>query len=85
MPYGGNLTIVAYSKKQNVTIDIKDTGEGIPQEVRDKLYSPLVTTKSKGQGFGLAVVKRMAEAINCTITFDSEQGKGTKFTLQFQT
>ncbi len=85
MPNGGNLTISAYKQKQNVTIDIKDTGEGIPQEVRDKLYSPLVTTKSKGQGFGLAVVKRMAEAINCTITFDSEQGKGTKFTLQFPT
>ena len=42
-----------------------------------------MTTKSKGQGFGLPVVKRMTEAMNGTVTFESELGKGTKFTLQF--
>jgi signal transduction histidine kinase len=42
-----------------------------------------MTTKSKGQGFGLAVVKRMVEAMNGIVTFESEEGKGTKFTLQF--
>jgi len=43
---------------------------------------PLVTTKSEGQGFGLAVCKRLVEALHGTITFDSEEGNGTKFTVK---
>jgi polar amino acid transport system substrate-binding protein len=85
MPKGGNLTISATRQKHLLKIDIEDTGEGIPKEVQSKLFTPLMTTKSKGQGFGLPVVKRMTEAMNGTVTFESEPGKGTKFTLQFST
>lgn len=42
---------------------VKDTGEGMPQEVRDRMFTPLVTTKSKGQGLGLAVVKRLVDTL----------------------
>jgi signal transduction histidine kinase len=42
----------------------------------------LFTTKSNGQGFGLAVVKRMTEALGGAVTFESEVGKGTKFILR---
>jgi signal transduction histidine kinase len=45
----------------------------------------LFTTKSKGQGFGLAVVKRMTEALGGTVTFESQQGKGTKFIIRLPT
>jgi signal transduction histidine kinase len=83
MPKGGTLTVSAHSLKNKITIDIEDTGVGIPKDVQGKLFTPLMTTKSKGQGFGLAVVKRMIEAMNGTVTFESEDGKGTKFTLQF--
>jgi signal transduction histidine kinase len=41
------------------------------------------TTKSKGQGFGLAVVKRMAEALGGTVSFEREKGKETKLTVRF--
>ena len=63
-------------------ISVEDTGEGIPEEVKDKLFTPLFTTKSKGQGFGLAVVKRLVEAQDGKISFESQQGKGTTFTIQ---
>jgi len=85
MPKGGNLTISATRQKHLLKIDVEDTGEGIPKEVQSKLFTPLMTTKSKGQGFGLPVVKRMTEAMNGTVTFKNELGKGTKFTLQFST
>jgi nitrogen-specific signal transduction histidine kinase len=39
----------------------------------------MFTTKSKGQGFGLPVVKRMTESLGGTVTFESEEGKGTTF------
>jgi signal transduction histidine kinase len=42
-----------------------------------------MTTKSKGQGFGLAVVKRLVETQGGTINFESELGKGTKFIMEF--
>ena len=82
MPNGGKLTIAASSKNGKVTITVQDTGEGIPEEVRGKLFTPLVTTKSKGQGFGLSVVKRFTEGLGGTVTFESEVGKGTKFTIE---
>ena len=55
---------------------------GISEKVRDKLFTPMFTTKSKGQGFGLAVIKRMTEALGGTVTFESQEGIGTTFTVR---
>jgi PAS domain S-box-containing protein len=81
MPEGGKLTLRAYREGGSVLITVQDTGVGIPEEVRPKLFSPLFTTKSKGQGFGLAVAKRTTEALDGTVTFESDVGKGTTFII----
>jgi len=83
MPKGGKLSLRAYRDANDTIITVRDTGMGIPEEAKSKLFQPLFTTKSKGQGFGLAVVKRLTEALNGTVTFESEEGKGTKFELRF--
>jgi signal transduction histidine kinase len=59
MPDGGKLKIQAYREAVDVVITVEDTGVGIPDDVKPKLFTPLFTTKSRGQGFGLAVVKRL--------------------------
>ncbi len=82
MPNGGKLTIKAYKEANDSIITVEDTGVGIPEEAKDRIFMPLFTTKSKGQGFGLAVVKRMTEALGGTVTFESQQGKGTKFIIR---
>ncbi len=82
MPNGGRLTIRAYQKDAQAFITIEDTGSGIPEEVKSKIFEPMFTTKSKGQGLGLAVVKRLVEAQGGTINFESEEGKGTKFIIK---
>jgi signal transduction histidine kinase len=82
MPNGGKLTVTVAAYQQKVVLTVEDTGMGIAEETRTKLFTPLVTTKSKGQGFGLAVVKRLTEAMGGTVKFDSEVGKGTKFTVK---
>jgi signal transduction histidine kinase len=82
MPDGGKLTLKATREANNIVISVEDTGIGIPEEVKAKLFTPLFTTKSKGQGFGLAVVKRMTEAMGGYTSFDSQVGKGTRFTVR---
>jgi signal transduction histidine kinase len=82
MPEGGKLNVHAFKEGNDMVITVEDTGCGIPENVRSKLFTPLFTTKSKGQGFGLAVVKRVTEALGGTVTYESEVGKGTKFILR---
>jgi PAS domain S-box-containing protein len=84
MPNGGKLTINAYKDKKTgeAVLTVADTGLGIPEAVKSKLFTPMFTTKSKGQGFGLAVIKRMAEALSGNVIFESQEGKGTKFTVR---
>lgn len=83
MPNGGRLTIKATVEVSKAVITIEDTGVGIPHEIKYKIFQPLMTTKSKGQGFGLAVAKRLVEVQNGNIVFESERGIGTKFTITF--
>jgi PAS domain S-box-containing protein len=84
MPKGGKLTVRTSQdpKKGRIIIKVKDTGVGIPKAMQEKMFKPLITTKAKGQGLGLAVVKRLIDALNGSITFESQEGKGTEFTIQ---
>ena len=82
MPDGGTLTITAKENPNNVTLTVADTGIGIPDEVKPKLFSPMMTTKSKGQGLGLAVVKRLIEGIGGSVSVESQVSKGTRFTIK---
>jgi PAS domain S-box-containing protein len=82
MPKGGKLTIQVCKTANDVILAVKDTGVGIPETVRSKLFTPMFTTKSKGQGFGLPAVKRMTESLGGTVSFESQEGKGTTFTVR---
>jgi signal transduction histidine kinase len=82
MPTGGKLMLKVKENNGFVEISVSDTGTGIPKEIQEKIFTPLFTTKSKGQGFGLAVVKKFVEQLGGTITFESQEGKGTKFTIE---
>jgi signal transduction histidine kinase len=82
MPDGGKLEITAFENGGKLIIEVSDSGSGIPDEVKSRMFEPLMTTKSKGQGFGLAVVKRLVDALGGKITFVSEEGKGTTFSIK---
>lgn len=62
-------------------VRIADNGCGIPDEIREKLFTPNFTTKSSGSGLGLAMVKNMVINAKGDITFESEVGKGTTFII----
>jgi signal transduction histidine kinase len=82
MPDGGQLTFLAYETEVSIVMTINDTGVGIPEEVIPLIFKPLVSTKAKGQGLGLAVVKRLIEALGGIIGFESQEGKGTTFRIE---
>jgi len=83
MQDGGTLTICSKPhSKEKLTLYVQDTGVGISDQIKNQIFTPLFTTKPRGQGFGLAVCKRVIEAHGGTISFESQPGKGTKFTIQ---
>lgn len=82
MPKGGKLTLKAFTVQDRAEITVEDTGGGIPEDVKPNLFKPLFTTKAKGQGLGLAVVKRLVEAQGARVWFESEFGRGAKFILE---
>ena len=65
-----------------VRINIKDNGEGIPQEMQSRIFIPNFTTKSSGTGLGLAMCKGIVEQVKGKIWFDTEKGNGTTFHVE---
>ena len=61
---------------------IEDTGPGVDPVFLPFLFKPLITNKSKGQGLGLAVCKRIVEAHNGTITIENNSDRGARIRIQ---
>ncbi len=84
MPEGGKIFISTFQEGNKNCVVIKDTGSGIPEDIRFKIFEPFFTTKgSKGSGLGLAVSLGIVKAYGGNIKVESEEGKGTTFTVYF--
>jgi PAS domain S-box-containing protein len=81
MPKGGRLVLGLKVEGHDAAITVGDTGVGIPKDNLGKLFEPLFTTRSQGQGFGLSVCRRLVGAHGGTIKVQSELGKGSTFTI----
>jgi signal transduction histidine kinase len=78
---GGRVEIITQSEYDKVIIQIKDTGRGIPEEIRNKIFDLYFTTKKDGGGVGLAVCQNIIKAHDGKIEFASTKGEGTTFTI----
>jgi len=85
MREGGTLTLkTSYDKSSSkLQVIISDTGEGITDEMKEKIFQPFFTTKSKGTGLGLAISKRLIEQHGGNIIAESNHPKGTIFRISF--
>lgn len=82
MEQGGKLVIEPTLSRDEIEITIKDNGCGIPEEHREKIFSPFFTTKRHGTGLGLNISKSIIEDHDhSAMTLKSEEGKGTSFTV----
>jgi len=83
MQRGGTLTIATTSVDGKVRCSVSDTGTGIPEDIRDKIFEAFFTTKSdvKGVGLGLSVCFGIIRQHDGEITVESEVGEGTTFII----
>ena len=84
IPYNkeGRISIKLSSKNNLAIIKVEDNGEGIPEDMIDKVFRPNFTTKSAGTGLGLAMCAKMIESLNGRIYFETEVDKGTTFFIE---
>lgn len=82
MPQGGAIDVQAYQREQSLVLEIIDTGPGISPTALPRIFDAFYSTRSGGSGLGLPTVRKIVEAHGGTIQCDSEQGKGTRFTVK---
>lgn len=83
----GKVTLTTTQQDGQFVIVVRDTGKGIPEEIRGKVFEPFFTTKpiGHGTGLGLAISYGIVKAHGGSIDFSSEPGKGTAFVLKIPT
>ena len=81
---GGTLSVDTSFDEDSICVRVSDTGTGIPEEIQNKIFEPFFTTKAagKGTGLGLAIAAQVVEDHKGTIHVQSQEGKGTTFTIQ---
>ncbi|MCM3749523.1 ATP-binding protein [Paenibacillus pasadenensis] len=83
MPEGGRITVRISVKEGWQLIEFSDTGAGMTPAQIARIGEPFRTNKKGGSGLGLTIVKRIMDAHDGRLSFNSESGKGTKVTLEF--
>jgi two-component system sensor histidine kinase HydH len=82
MPDGGVLTFETASEGDELLITVRDSGVGIPDDAKSRIFSVFYTTKPEGSGLGLFLVKRIVTDHGGTIAFNSKEGEGTCFSIR---
>jgi signal transduction histidine kinase len=80
-PDGGTISLALAQQNGTVHVWVEDTGPGIPQEARERLFRPFVSGNAGGTGLGLAIAKEISTALGGSIAIESEVGRGSRFEL----
>jgi signal transduction histidine kinase len=82
MPSGGDLEVTADLSEDWLTVTIRDSGPGIPEHVKDQIFTPFFTTKDQGTGLGLAIAHKIVEGHRGVIEVDTAPGAGSAFLIR---
>ncbi|MDX1420199.1 MAG: ATP-binding protein [Rubricoccaceae bacterium] len=78
----GRITTRTWRDEAHAWAEVEDTGTGIPEGVREKIFQPNFSTKTSGMGLGLAIVQKSVEASGGAISFETAEGQGTTFVIR---
>ena len=81
MPEGGRLVLRAGEANGRIYLQVQDTGAGIPPEIRDRIFSPFYTTRTRGTGLGLSIVQKIVQAHQGEIHVECPAEGGSIFTV----
>jgi signal transduction histidine kinase len=81
MPEGGRIGVGIRVEGGSVRVEIEDSGQGIPLDLLDKIWDPFFTTKDKGTGLGLGIVKNIVEAHGGSIRIANRDPRGARVTI----
>ena len=81
MPDGGQIILQVRAKTDVLEVIIADQGGGVPQEVLEKVWDPFFTTKDKGTGLGLGIVKNIVDAHGGSIFIENASDGGARFII----
>ena len=81
MPDGGTLRLALAREDGGIVLRVGDSGAGVPEGVRDRLFEPFFTTRPEGTGIGLATVKKIIESHGGTIALESTGPAGSVFRI----
>jgi two-component system, NtrC family, nitrogen regulation sensor histidine kinase NtrY len=82
MPQGGELRVTTRRVNGSIRLDVADTGQGLSEEERSRLFTPYYTTKQHGTGLGLAIVQSVVADHAGKIWVDSQPGRGATFHIE---
>jgi PAS domain S-box-containing protein len=85
MEKGGRLFVQTRRQDNEILLQVSDTGEGMSEEIREKIFDPFFSTKSQGTGLGLAVVQQIVQQHHGKISVRSQLGQGATFEIRFPT
>lgn len=78
---GGEIAVEWAQRANSVEIAVSDTGPGVPEELRSRVFEPFFTTRAKGVGLGLAIARQVVEAHGGTLDVGSGTAGGARFVL----
>jgi signal transduction histidine kinase len=81
MPHGGSVDLLTRIRGEHVLLEVIDTGKGMDEKTRSRMFQAFFSTRSGGSGLGLPTVRRIVEAHHGQIVCESEPGKGTRFSI----
>jgi signal transduction histidine kinase len=82
-PRGGTVKIECVMEDRSLIFTVSDSGPGVPESMREKVWQPFFTTRQRGTGLGLAIVrKRMQEAGGSAVLAAATNGEGARFELR---
>jgi two-component system sensor histidine kinase HydH len=81
MPGGGIIHVNIHSADHSVTIVIEDEGEGVPEDLLEKIWDPFFTTKAKGTGLGLGIVKNIIESHEGSVSITNQPDAGSRVAI----